>query len=81
MRTTLSIEDDVALALERLRKTREESLKTIVNEALRRGIREMASRPKARVAFRTKAVSLGRVRSGIDNIAETLARVASESFK
>ena len=36
MRTTLTIEDDVAAELERLRRTRDASLKEVVNEAARR---------------------------------------------
>jgi hypothetical protein len=40
----LTIEDDVAALLERLRR----SLKDLVNEGLRRGLQEMAARPKRR---------------------------------
>jgi hypothetical protein len=43
MRTTLTLDDDVAAALERLRKTCNASLKDLVNEALRRGLKEMMS--------------------------------------
>jgi hypothetical protein len=82
MRTTLTIEDDIAAELERLRKTRDASLKQIINEALRRGIREMATRPKRREAFRTQSVSLGRLKiANIDNIAEVLAVAEGEAFK
>jgi hypothetical protein len=41
----------------------------------------MRSRDKARAPFRTKAVSLGRVRTGIDNVAEVLASAESETFR
>src|SRR5262245_10276771 len=37
MRATLTLDDDVAAILERLRKRRDASLKDLVNEALRRG--------------------------------------------
>ena len=37
MRTTLTLDEDVAAILERLRKSRDTSLKDLVNEALRRG--------------------------------------------
>jgi hypothetical protein len=37
MRTTLTLDDDVAAALERLRRSRRIGLKRLVNEALRRG--------------------------------------------
>ena len=37
MRMTLTLDDDVSVQLERLRRTRAGSLKNLVNEALRRG--------------------------------------------
>jgi hypothetical protein len=82
MRTTLTLDDDVVAALERLRKTRGASLKELVNEALRRGLKDMSARPKRQKPFRTQGVALGRLRIGsIDNIAEALAIAESESFK
>jgi hypothetical protein len=38
MRTTLTLEGDVAVQIERLRRARDVSLKDIVNDALRRGL-------------------------------------------
>ena len=82
MRTTLTLDDDVAAALERLRKRGRASLKALVNEALRRGLKQMRVRPKRREAFRTQAVALGRCRIGsIDNVAEALSIAEGESFK
>jgi hypothetical protein len=82
MRTTLTLDDDVAVALERLRKTRDATLKELVNEALRRGLKEMGGRPKRRERFSTHAVALGRLRIGaIDNVAEALAVAEGESFR
>ena len=43
MKITLSLEKDVAIALERLRKARKASMKDLVNEALRRGLGQMVS--------------------------------------
>jgi hypothetical protein len=81
MRTTLTLDDDVVAALARLRKTRGASLKDLVNEALRRGLKEMNARPKPREPFRTQAVALGHLRIGsIDNVAEALAIAESESL-
>jgi hypothetical protein len=71
MRTTLTIDDDVAVMLEQLRKKRGAGLKELVNEALRRGLRALEIRPKPRRRYRTRSVDLGRVRiASIDNIAE-----------
>jgi hypothetical protein len=82
MRTTLTIDDDVAASLERLRKARDSSLKDLINEALRRGIKEMSARAKPREPFRTRVVDLGRSKIGsLDNISEVLAVAEGESFK
>jgi len=82
MRTTLTLDDDVAAALERLRRNRRLSLKQLVNETLRRGLKERGQQRKEREPVQTKAVALGRVRvASIDNIAETLAVVEGETFK
>ena len=83
MRTTLTLDKDVAVALERLRKARKASLKAVVNEALRQGLARMAAPPAApRRPFRTRAFSLGRcLVSNVDNVAEVLAIAESERFK
>jgi hypothetical protein len=82
MRTTLTIDEDVAAVLERLRKSRDATLKQLVNEALRRGLKEMTGRAKPREEFRTRSVALGRLRiSSIDNISEALAAAEGESYK
>ena len=82
MRTTLTIDDDVAAELERLQLARHVRLKDLVNDALRRGLKDMRSRPKRSEPFRTLTVALGRMRvANIDNIGETLAIAESEAFK
>ena len=82
MRTTLTLDDDVAATLERLRRSHRISLKRLINEALRRGLDDMGRRRKPREAVRTRAVALGRVRiASIDNIGEALAIAEGESFK
>ncbi len=82
MRTTLTLDKDVAALLERLRKARGASLKALVNEALREGLRQLASPPRKRAPFRTESVDLGRCRLGnVDNVAEVLAVAEGESFR
>ena len=82
MKTTLTLEDDVAATLERLRKARDASLKDLVNEALRIGLKQMCARPRKRKPFRTRAVSLGKCLIGsIDNIPNALAAAEGESFR
>ena len=82
MRTTLTIDDDVAAILARLRRARDANLKDLVNEALRRGLKDMGGRPKRRQPVRTRTVALGRVRiAGIDNISDALAVIECETYK
>ena len=81
MRTTLTIDDDVAATLERMRKARAASLKDVINEALRRGLKDMNARPKPREPFRTQSVALGQMRiADIDNVNDALAIAEGEAF-
>ena len=74
MRTTLTLDDDVAALLRRTLARRKTSVKRLVNDALRLGLREMNTRPKAATAYRTPAVSLGRcLVASIDDVQEVLA--------
>jgi hypothetical protein len=57
MRTTLTIDDDVAATLERLRRDRDASLKDLINEALRRGLHDMNTPPKQRKPYRLPSTS------------------------
>jgi hypothetical protein len=45
MRTTLTLDDDVAAALDQLRKTRKVGLKALVNGLLRAGLSQASARP------------------------------------
>ncbi len=82
MRTTLTLDKDVAMMLKRFRKDRDASLKALVNEALRVGLKQMAAPSKPRKPFCTTAVDLGRCLLGnVDNVAEVLAVAEGESLK
>jgi hypothetical protein len=82
MRTTLTLDDDVAALLERLRKNRNASLKDLVNEALRRGLKDMSARTKRREHVQTRSVALGPLRiASLDNIGEALAIAEGEAYK
>ncbi len=69
MRTTLTLADDVAAAIERVRRERSIGLSEAVNELVRAGLVVTQDRPPT--SFRQKSHDLGR---GIDfdNIADTL---------
>jgi Arc/MetJ-type ribon-helix-helix transcriptional regulator len=82
MRTTLTLDDDVAAILERLRKSRDASLKDLVNEALRRGLKDMTSRTKRRERLQARSVVLSRLRiASLDNIGEALAVAEGKAYK
>jgi hypothetical protein len=82
MRTTLTLDKDVAAVIERLRRTKRQSLKAVINEALREGLKHTAGPRRVRHTFRTGSVDLGRCFPGnVDNVAEALAVTESESFK
>ena len=80
MRTTLTIDEDVAIALERVREQASLSHKAAVNEALRRGLRAMEAEaePRIREPYRIRPWSSGGMRIGIDNVAEALSWAEGE---
>ena len=82
MRTTLTLDPDVAALLERIRAARDATLKDVVNEALRHGLKQMSERAPEVSRCRTEAVSLGRCLIGdLDNVAEALAVAEGEAFR
>lgn len=82
MRTTLTLDRDVAALLSRLRKKYPGKLRTLINDALRTGLTQLSTREKPRDVFRTRAVSLGKCKlDNLDNIAEVLAFAEGEDFK
>jgi len=82
MRATLTLDDDVAATIERLRKRSGAPTKQIVNEGLRRGLAQMASPAPTHTAYRTPSTSLGRcLLPSLDDVSEVLAIVEGESFR
>jgi predicted transcriptional regulator len=82
MRITITLEDDVAASLKRLAKARRLNFKTLVNLALRQGIKSLMGPMKNRKTFQTRSVDLGPCRiANVDNVAEVLAVAESESFR
>ncbi len=64
MRTTLTIDDDIAVRIDERRRRDGQSLKQVVNALLREGLRSGQRPPRAR-KYRTKAHEL-RMRPGFD---------------
>jgi predicted transcriptional regulator len=76
VRTTLTLDDDVAAKLRAEARKTDRSFRETVNEALRRGL--AAPRPSAaRHRFTVHARDLGELRPGLDldNIGDVLERV------
>ena len=82
MRTTITLEDDVAAALKRIGKNRKVPFKDLVNLLLREGIKSISTSRRPRTQFVTKVVDLGKPRfSDVDNIGEVLALAENDSFR
>ena len=82
MRTTLTIDDDVSVLLENIRTRRKISFKSVVNEALRQGLKQMTNPPRRGKPYKSRSVSLGRCLVGsVDDISETLAIAEGEDYK
>lgn len=81
MRTTLTLDDDVAAKLKRAMTKQKAPFKDIVNRALRAGL-ETLDKPAAVKPFRVKPFNSGGSLIGsLDNIEEVLARVEGERHR
>jgi len=81
MRTTLSLDADVASRIEQLRRALDKPLKELVNEALRRGLAGMLE-SRQPTPYRTQAVDLGRCRlPNVDDVAAALAAAEGEAHR
>ena len=82
MRTTLTIEDDVAVRLERLRSERGDSLKRVVNEVMRRGLDALDRPAEEHPRYRIEPVKLGRcLLPNLDKTSAVLAFAEGEDYK
>jgi hypothetical protein len=81
MRTTLTLDDDVAVQLERLRSERDVSLKEIVNDTLRLGLRAAETPAKPRKPYRMKTFDGGKQLVPFDNVAETISLIEGDDHK
>lgn len=81
MRTTVTLEDDVAAALSRLEKQEGLSPKEVINVAVREFVSRRARRPRG-AAYRTPAVDLGPCLIGsLDDVGEALAHAEGDDFR
>lgn len=83
MRTTLTLDDDVAAALTRLQNDSRRTWKQTVNDVLRAGMSAVEQDRRApRRAARTATVSLGRPLIGdVSNVHELLSLVEGDAHR
>ena len=82
MRTTLTLDDDVAALLTQILEQRKATQKEIVNTALRNGLVAMTKPEVLRRPFRTGTLPNGpRNLPNIDNISEVLAWAEGDNYK
>ena len=65
MRTTLTLDDDLARSLKDVAHRQDEPFKAVVNRALRAGLAALSS-PKAPRRYQIKPFAMGDVSAGID---------------
>jgi hypothetical protein len=82
MRTTLTLDPDVAVLVERARESTKSSLKEVVNQALRKGLGKGDDPRSAQVLYVTRAASLGEcLLPDLDDVAGALAAAEGEEFR
>jgi hypothetical protein len=72
MRTTLTLDDDVAVEVERRRRAGHRSLKAEVNELLRVGLLHVDEQRLAGTRFRVEPFSVGEVLIDVDDVNSAL---------
>ena len=80
MRTTLTLDEDVAEKAKKLAAKLGRSFKSLVNDALRCGLAEV-EKPAISKAYRTEPHEMGEFRTSIDNIGEVLAQIEGEDHR
>ncbi len=82
MRTTLTIEKDVAVRLEEVLKARKTSFKALINDLLRRGLDDMDRPIELRTPYVLRTVDLGEcLVPNLDSVSEALAHGEGEAFR
>jgi hypothetical protein len=82
MRTTLTLDDDVAAQLKAMVRQRRRAFREVVNDALRAGLTVIAKRSGPRTPHRTTGFNLGASLVGsLDNVEDVLARIEGEHHR
>ncbi|MDQ3538541.1 MAG: DUF2191 domain-containing protein [Actinomycetota bacterium] len=82
MRTTLTLDADVAAQLRRLRARTDRPFKQLVNDVLRAGLANLDRAEPATRGPYTRAVSLGRPRlRALDDVSEAMAIAEGDDYR
>jgi hypothetical protein len=82
MRTTLTLDDDVAMAVERRRRELDHTLKQEVNDLIRAGLAHVTESRSREPEFHLQPLSIGRPLVGnFDDISAVLAMSEGESHR
>ena len=83
MRTTVTLDDDLALRLEQLRAESGQSFKEVINEVIRIGLerRGFVETRQSEVRRPLKTLSLGPELIDVSNVAEALAILEGEDHR
>ncbi len=82
MRTTLTLDPDVAAMVERLQRERNVGLKELVNRALREALPRMDEPPRSRRKFHTEVAELGRcLIPSLDDVSGALVAAEGERYR
>ena len=78
----ITIDDDIAVQLKDIRRSGKGSLKQIVNDLLRTGLKRANVQPRVRHTHRTKEVRLGRcLIDSIDDVSQALSIAEEEDAR
>jgi Arc/MetJ family transcription regulator len=83
MRTTITLDPDVAALLARAQKKLHAKPKALINDALREGLNQLVEEKKVRkTLYSTSVVSLGSCKlPNLDNISEAITIAEGEGFR
>ena len=82
MRTTLTLDKDVASRLDQIARRRKQRWKSLVNDALRAGLDALEQPAPRRAPFRTRGFDLGESLIGnLDDVEGALARAEGEGHR
>jgi hypothetical protein len=83
LRTTVTLDDDVARALERIQAEERSTFRRVLNEAIREGLaaRERRARQGSRQVRTTHARNLGPRLTSFDNTSELIAAIEGDTYK